>query len=66
MAERYLREALAVYEEYGDQLNVAETHEELGKLLDETGKEHEAKEELDRSRILFETLLGQGEAESTD
>ncbi|MHB0856189.1 MAG: protein kinase domain-containing protein [Anaerolineae bacterium] len=59
VAERYLREAIAVYAEYGDPLNLAETHEELGKLLAEAGEEQGAAEELARSRIMFENLLNQ-------
>ena len=56
VAERYLREALAVYEERGDRLNLAETHEELGKLLAQVGQGDEATEQLDRSRTIFEGL----------
>ena len=56
VAERYLREALAVYQEHGDQLNIAETHEELSKLLETRGDADEAQEELSRSRLVFEQL----------
>lgn len=56
VAERYLREALAVYEEHGDQLNIAETHGELSRLLETRGAAEEAEEELSRSRLLFEQL----------
>lgn len=56
VAERYLREALAVYQEHGDQLNIAETHEELSKLLETRGDADEAQEELSRSRLVFERL----------
>lgn len=57
MAERYLREALSVYQEHGDQLNIAETHEELSKLLEERGHSAQAEEELSRSRLIFERLF---------
>jgi len=56
VAERYLREAIAVYQEHGDELNLAETHKELGELLAELGQGAQAREELDRSRAMFETL----------
>ncbi|MHB1296634.1 MAG: protein kinase domain-containing protein [Anaerolineae bacterium] len=59
VAERYLREAIAVYAEFGDQLNLAETHEELGKLLAEAGEAQSAAEELERSRTMFDNLLNQ-------
>jgi len=71
VAERYLRAALAVYEEHGDQLNIAETRAELSTLLEEQGSDAEAEEEMSRSRIIFERLLedsspdiviGQGQA----
>lgn len=58
VAECYLREALAVYDDYGDQLNLAETHEELAKLLEEGGDAHKAAEELERSRTIFHALTG--------
>jgi eukaryotic-like serine/threonine-protein kinase len=58
VAERYLREALVVYEDYGDQLNLAETHEELGKLLEEGGQAQKAAEELEQSRTIYHTLSG--------
>jgi tetratricopeptide (TPR) repeat protein len=57
VAERYLREALSVYQEHGDQLNIAETHEELSKLLEERGHSAQAEEELSRSRLIFERLF---------
>ena len=59
VAERYLRDALMVYEEHGDQLNVAETHKELGNLLEQAGEGQKATDELERSRTMFETLLRQ-------
>jgi tetratricopeptide (TPR) repeat protein len=59
VSERYLRAALAVYEEHGDRLNIAETHEELSRLLDECGQQGEAEEELSRSRLIFERLAEQ-------
>jgi tetratricopeptide (TPR) repeat protein len=58
VAERYLREALVVYGEHGDQLNIAETHEELGRLLEEVGEAGQAEEELLQSRTLFDMLRG--------
>ena len=58
VAERYLREALAVYGDYGDQLNLAETHEELAGLLEERGDALKAAEELERSRIILHALTG--------
>jgi len=58
VAEHYLREALAVYEDYGDQLNLAETHEELGRLLADGGQAQKSAEELERSRIIYHTLSG--------
>jgi len=58
VAERYLNEAIDVYKEYGDQLNLAEAHKELGRLLKETGKSAEASEELERSRIMYDDLTG--------
>lgn len=58
VAERYLNEAIDVYKEYGDQLNLAEAHKELGRLLKETGKSKEAGEELERSRIMYDDLTG--------
>ena len=57
VAERYLREALQIYQEAGDQLNTAETHRELSDLLDEVGQFDSAKEELSRSRIIYNDLL---------
>ncbi len=57
VAERYLAEAIAIYEEHGDQLNLAEAHEELGKLLAQMGQQQKAQEELERSRTLFNILL---------
>jgi len=57
VAERYLREALAVYTEHGDQLNIAETREELSRLLAERGQSAEAEEELSQSRLAFERLF---------
>jgi tetratricopeptide (TPR) repeat protein len=59
VAERYLRNALAVYEAHGDQLNVAETQRELGELLAESGQAQSANEALTRSRATFDDLLGQ-------
>lgn len=66
VAERYLREALKVYEEHGDQLNMAETHQELGNLLEQAGEGQKATDELERSRAMFETLLGQEERNPGD
>ena len=66
VAERYLRDALAVYEEYGDQLNLAETHAELSELLDAMGEEGRSREALDRSRTLFGLLLGEAGAKEGD
>ncbi len=57
VAERYLREALSVYEEHGDQLNIGETREELSRLLAERGQSSEAEEELSQSRLVFERLF---------
>ena len=57
VAERYVREALSVYEEHGDQLNIAETHEELSRLLAERGNAAQAEEELSRSRLVLERLF---------
>lgn len=57
VAERYLMEAIAIYQEHGDQLNLAEAHEELGKLLAQMGQQQKAQEELERSRTLFNILL---------
>jgi predicted ATPase len=62
VAERYLRDALAVYEEYRDQLNLAETYAELSDLLDAMGEDRRSREELDRSRTLFNLLLGDADA----
>jgi predicted ATPase len=56
VAERYLREALAVYDDYGDQLNLAETHEELARLLEEGGQAQKAAVELERSRTIYDAL----------
>jgi len=56
VAERYLREALSVYEAHGDQLNTAETHEELSRLLVARGDQAEAEEQLSRSRLIFDRL----------
>ncbi|MBC7237730.1 MAG: hypothetical protein H5T69_17955, partial [Chloroflexi bacterium] len=61
VAERYLRDALAVYEEHGDRLNLAETHAELGHLLQAMGQENQAHEALSRSRTEFSSLLGDRE-----
>ena len=58
VAEHYLREALAVYESYGDQLNIAETQEELGLLLEQVGEGARAAEALERSRSLYHVLRG--------
>lgn len=63
VAERYLREALDVYEAYGDQLNTAETHAELSALLEEAGANAEAEEELSRSRLIFERLLDESSSD---
>jgi tetratricopeptide (TPR) repeat protein len=59
VAEHYLRSALAVYEEYQDPLNLAETHAELGRLLDEAGEAQRGAQELERSRTIFERLHGE-------
>jgi eukaryotic-like serine/threonine-protein kinase len=58
VAERYLREALEVYEAHGDQLNLAETHAELGQLLADMGQHRGAEDELHRSRLMYDSLRG--------
>lgn len=58
VAEHYLRSALAVYEEYHDLLNLAETHNELGQLLEQTGQAERGRDELTRSRTMFDELRG--------
>jgi hypothetical protein len=60
VAEHYLREALAVYEAFGDQLNIAETHAELGRLLEQVGEGARAAEALERSRTTYAALRGGG------
>lgn len=57
VAERYLRHALGVYKAHGDQLNTAETHEELSSLLEARGQRTQADEELSRSRLIFDRLF---------
>lgn len=66
VAERYLRHAMAVYDEHGDQLNLAETHSELAELLEVVGERSQAADELERSRVLFATLHGDGGESSED
>ena len=66
VAERYLRSALAVYEAFGDQLNLAETRAELADMLTEQGQAQSASEELHRSRIIYNDLLGQSDASDAD
>jgi len=63
VAERYLREALAIYEAHGDSLNVAETRQTLALLLEKAGKAYEAQEHLDQSRIIYRALLDAAEGE---
>jgi len=58
VAERYLRHAIDVYEDHGDQLNLAETHEELAALMAMVGEGAKAAGELERSRVLYATLYG--------
>lgn len=59
VAERYLQEALATYAAAGDDLNVAETEEELGHLMQEMGEGAKAREALERSRTMFDLLRGE-------
>ena len=66
VAERYLRDALAVYQAHGDRLNAAETHEELGTLLAEVGEDGRAEEELRQSRTIFNVLRGKDLVDSPD
>jgi eukaryotic-like serine/threonine-protein kinase len=58
VAERYLRHAIAVYDDHGDQLNLAETHGELAALLERVGERVQAANELERSKILYASLHG--------
>ena len=61
VAERYLQEALATYAAAGDDLNVAETEEELGHLMEAMGEGAKAREALERSRTMFDLLRGEGD-----
>jgi phosphoenolpyruvate carboxylase len=65
VAQRYLREATRIYEEHGDQLNLAEVQEELGALLHEMGAGQEASEALERSRTMFDLLNKQVDTTET-
>ena len=62
VAERYLRHAISVYDDHGDQLNLAESHEELAALLETVGEGAQAANELRRSKILYASLHGNGES----
>jgi len=66
VAERYLQEALATYAAAGDDLNVAETEEELGHLMQEMGQGAKAREALERSRTMFDLLRGEGDDQDQD